>query len=538
MFNLIIFTMKKLLLCNIHTITELYLALTLNIKKLLGRFIKKIINKKKLKKKLKKNIFNLRDKFYLLYKRYCLSYTIKRYFYLKHDHIVLEKRASTALIIYLKLFNFVCVANENPVGRLLLNLMLECYWNELSLTSFNDLFWENPHYINIDINPYVYQYINPNVNNTHTGRLPPGNNTHTGMLPPGNWSKHLPKPEMMTYGKKPSGIYSSGFLPTPDAVDTRREFDKHPFEMDKHRRRKLVSGPRYKFLWISENGKKKLWVYPESYHYEPMKRSHFANTLRIYEDANIKYSYHTQQYQINDRFCNITYPDGTHLTIYNKKVVLEHIKYHHKHISMNIKQKPHFFYDRWYKEHFEPFRKAKINAFFSREKPSFKRESITINELLNPVKENNDSNTKKIGINNLLNVDNNNNYNNYNNNSNLNTKKIGINDLLNVDSNSNNSSSLNTKKISINDLLNIDNDNSNLNTNQITINNLSDKNKDKDKVIDKKSFKYFVENSKKKIDPFYCVKTKKGWVDLTTIDWNDNSPKNRVLKKLYYERVR
>ena len=545
--------MKKKLMCNIRTFTELYLALTLNIKKLLGRFIKKIINKKKLKKKLKRNFFNLRDKFYLLKKKFYISYTTKRYFYLFTDHIVLHNRVNCVLIIYFRLLSIVYATRDNPAAQLLWNLMLKCYWDELSLTCFNDLLWEYPNNIHIDWEKYLY--INPNNNNNNfikkiikrnnnnnnnnnninnnniNNNINNNNNKITSMLPPGNWSRDLPTPEMLKFGKKPSGVYSSGFFPTPHAVDTRREYDKFPFDMDKHRRRKLANGSRYKFLWVSEDKKKIKWVYPESYHYNPLYMSFFTDTLRIYDDANIRYVYHTHAYHMGDRFCKITYPDGTHLVIYNKKVVLEHIKYHHKHIFMNYKQESHyFFYDKWYKAHFEPFRKANINLFFSKEKPSFKRKSITINELLNPVILNNNSSIKKIGVNDLLNKD--------SNSSNLNTKKIGINDLLNKDSKSNNSSNLNTKKIGINDLLNIDNDNSNLNTNQTTINNLSDKDKGKDKVVDKKSWKYFVENSKKKINPLFCVKTKKGWVDLSAIDWSDDSPKNRVLKKLYYERIR
>jgi hypothetical protein len=496
-------------------LNRLYFAFILSSKKLLGRFIKKIINKKKLKKKLKRNFFNLRDKFYLLYKKTRLAYYIKRYFYLKYDLFDLQRRVNIVVIIYFRVLSFAYATKDSEIAKLLWNIMLSYYWDELSLTSFNDLSWEYPLCIDFDL---LHQklYINSNINNNNNNKNNNNNNnTITSMLPPGNWNKDFPKPEMKTYGLRPASIYTAGFFPTPDVENTRKNYELYKYDLDVYKRKKLPKGPRFKFLWESLDKSKKKWVYPELYHDQKVKHSLSNDTMRIYEEASLRYVYHTYDTHMRNRKCNITYPDGTRVTIFNKRVVLEHIKYHRKNVAMNLKHKPRFIYHTWYKDHFEPFRKAKINAFLSKEKPSFKRESISINELLNPVEENNNLNIKKIGINDLLNVDNSSSSSN------------------NTSSSSSSSSNLNTKEIAINDLLNIDNDNSNLNTSKKGVNNLSDK----DKVIDKKSWKYFVENSKIKPDPLWCVKTNKGWIDLRTINFKDHSDKNIHLVRLYYEKA-
>ena len=499
MFRLIKF--KKLINKLINSInlriSVLYLDLLLKIKIFFGRLIKKIINKKKLKKKLKKKYFYLKDKFNKLYKRLYLFLYIKRYFYYKYEHSVLYRRVNLIVIVYFKLLSMVLQTCTNEYAKMVWLWLLECFWNELSFTSFDSSLWDYPHSYEVNVNLFISQHINPNVASS---------SKVTSKLPGGNWNKDLPGPEMKDFGRRPASIYSSGYFPTPGVENTRLDYEKYEYSLDRYKRKKLTYGPRFKYKWESPNGEKR-WVYPEQYHTQKKTHSLFANTLRIYDEAGLTYSYHTESYYHDDRFCRVRYPDNTTVTIYDKKVVTEHIKYHRKHVAMNIRLKPAYFYKAEYINHFEPFRKAKVMAIFN-DTPIVNRTSITIDELLNPVKDTNNLNTKKVAINDLLNNDN----------SNLNTEIINSNTET---------SNLNTETINSN----TETSNSNIETSNSNTKKAVNKVK-----YDKHNFKEFVANSKKEIDVSWVKKTKSGWVDLKAIDWSDNSPKNEELKRLYYER--
>lgn len=175
--------------------------------------------------------------------------------------------------------------------------------------------------------------------------------------------------------------------------------------------------------------------------------SQFNDTLRIYDESSLRYTYHTQYFNLEDRYCCVRYPDGTRLFMLDKQRVIEHIKYHRKHISMSYKMNPPYNYSAKYVEHFEPFRKRIINQKFDDKygiyDNSFKRDKITINELLNSEQDNSNLNVNKIAINNILNSE--------QDNRNLNINKIAISDTLNSENNNNNNIKRN---MSINNLLN------------------------------------------------------------------------------------
>lgn len=90
-----------------------------------------------------------------------------------------------------------------------------------------------------------------------------------------------------------------------------------------------------------------------------------SKTLRIYQEAGIKYTYVCDSFYPEHRYCRITYPDGTDAFIFDKSVVMKHIEYHRRHIALGHRMVPPFPYADYYKEHFDVFRKEKIKAFFA-----------------------------------------------------------------------------------------------------------------------------------------------------------------------------
>lgn len=280
------------------------------------------------------------------------------------------------------------VISQIEYGQFILDFLLLNYNNELDIhNEYYDIRFKNKNYITTE--SYITN-INSS-NNYITSGLPSGNR-FGNMLPPGGPGR-------------PPGNNSTGFLATPGVENSRKDYEEHKFNI--YKRRYIPKGPRYKYYDTAPDGSKK-WIYPERYHSKPATHYIFSNTLRIYDESNIRYAYHAEDFYLDNRFCVITYPDGTKLTVFNKKIIIEHIKFHRKHVSMSYGMKPPFMYPSEYKNHFEPFRKAKINAILEHRKDDeFKRKKITINELLN-FENHNNLKRNNMDINNILNTETNN----------------------------------------------------------------------------------------------------------------------------------
>ena len=126
-----------------------------------------------------------------------------------------------------------------------------------------------------------------------------------------------------------------------------------------NRRRNLI-GPKYRYYeFISNRGR---YIYPEAYHSNgPICMGN--NTTRVYNDqGGIRYTYMCESALEEDRYCQITYPDGTRATIFNKKTVMQHIDYQKAKIKEGYSLNPPISYVDNYKEQFDAARKAKVNA--------------------------------------------------------------------------------------------------------------------------------------------------------------------------------
>lgn len=171
----------------------------------------------------------------------------------------------------------------------------------------------------------------------------PSNNVPSGNGPPGNGP-----------GNNPVGLEST--------IENENAKNRQESEVKLTRKRGIKGlGPEYRYYDHSKHS----WVYPEAYHHsEPEIMA--SKTLRVYVEGSIRYTYYCHDYYPELRYCRITYPDGTYATIYDKSVVMKHIEYHRRHIALGYRMDPPFSYEDYYKEHFDVFRKAKINAFFKR----------------------------------------------------------------------------------------------------------------------------------------------------------------------------
>lgn len=121
-----------------------------------------------------------------------------------------------------------------------------------------------------------------------------------------------------------------------------------------------IQGPPFRYF----DNNTKSWVVPESYHStDPMLLG--RNRLRIYDHASIRYTYDCTN---NNLFCRILYPDNSTMTTNNPRVVMRHIDYHIEQIRLNNRAQPPINYATYYKNHFEPYRKAYIREKFFNKK--------------------------------------------------------------------------------------------------------------------------------------------------------------------------
>lgn len=340
--------LKKKIIKKIIKIIGLYKELIIYIKELIIYINKLIIYIKELIIFIKLLITDIFKSIYL----WSLYFSVEIKF---HPGIV-----AFLLVIVQRLFIILLVISQIESGQFILDFILQNYNNELDIHNEYYDFWYNK----ID-------------NITTEININSSNNLITSGLPSSNWSIPL----VPTGGPGgPPGNNSTGLLATPDVENSRKNYENHKFNI--YKRKFVPIGPRYKYLYTSSDGENK-WIYPERYHTKEAIHSIFSNTLRIYDESGIRYAYHTENFYLKNRYCIITYPDATKLTVFNKKIIIEHIKFHRKHISMSYSMKPAFMYPKEYHDHFEPFRKAKINAILENKNDEFKRKKITINELLN-----------------------------------------------------------------------------------------------------------------------------------------------------------
>lgn len=138
------------------------------------------------------------------------------------------------------------------------------------------------------------------------------------------------------------------------------------------------------YLSISREGTR--WIYPERYHIDMYDaKCSNSNSLREYLEGGIKYTYHAESREIENRYCIITYPDGTTLRTNKAEAVFNHIRLNRKLIHLNkYSINSTFYYAHDYVEYFSSFKRISVNSLLNSEN-IVNREKITINELLNRV---------------------------------------------------------------------------------------------------------------------------------------------------------
>lgn len=228
------------------------------------------------------------------------------------------------LIIGISVICIVISENTNYIYELL-DVYANNYIQELSYTDNTVLKmdpWGNPYG-----NPYSY--------NNPYGVGPSGNVPPSGG-PPGN---------------NPTGIESS--------IENENSKNREQDSGRKANRRRGLEGPHYRYY----DNKTHKYVYPEAYHEkEPI---YLANkTTRVYLHGGISYTYICDSFHEEDRYCKITYPDGSSAFIYDKETVMKHILFHRKQIQLGHQCNPPFDYIDYYNSRFDAIRKQRLTEYY------------------------------------------------------------------------------------------------------------------------------------------------------------------------------
>lgn len=264
--------------------------------------------------------------------------------------------------------------NQNPVIILqLINIFEIYYFNEL----IDDIYNKKWNYLFIyhkNINNLSNLNINPwNISNSYIG------STFT------NYSSGF-----STSSREPGGGDSVGIESTIENENSRKrknntsiatiepKIKDNPVEFKYVKKRKLFhDGPDFCLKRKIPDRNKWKWFYPECGHV--VKPEIMASkTMRVYNDDGIRYTYLCHHYSMRDRFCKITYPDGTTLIMNKKSRIWDHILFHRKHIYFGNCMEPYYNYSAKYVEHFNQYRKKKLYT-----QPIDRSDMLKISNILN-----------------------------------------------------------------------------------------------------------------------------------------------------------
>lgn len=155
------------------------------------------------------------------------------------------------------------------------------------------------------------------------------------------------------------GPPGNNFTGTESTIENENSKNREQDSGRKANRRRGLQGPPFRYYDTSTHK----YVYPEAYHEgEPILLAN--KTTRVYNYGSITYTYVCDKFHEEDRYCKITYPDGSDAFIFDKRTVMNHIDYHKKHIKLGYECNPPFFYAEYYNDHFDPYRKKKIMEQF------------------------------------------------------------------------------------------------------------------------------------------------------------------------------
>lgn len=119
-------------------------------------------------------------------------------------------------------------------------------------------------------------------------------------------------------------------------------------------------GPKFCYFDAEKNRA----IHPECFHTNN-PRGLGSNTRRIYDEDGLRFTYVCESADRRDHYCKITFPDATNIVIYDRPTVMKFIEFHRNEIRLGYSVQPKYFYVNHYKEHFEGFRKNKINSLMA-----------------------------------------------------------------------------------------------------------------------------------------------------------------------------
>jgi hypothetical protein len=107
-----------------------------------------------------------------------------------------------------------------------------------------------------------------------------------------------------------------------------------------------------KFSYINPETNRR--IYPEGLHQCDVK---IFNNVYVYDEPSMRYLYNATSPDPSKRYLKITYPDTTTCTIYDIPTMHKNIQFHKDATKLGYEQKPTFWYENYFKEHFGKYRK-------------------------------------------------------------------------------------------------------------------------------------------------------------------------------------
>lgn len=104
---------------------------------------------------------------------------------------------------------------------------------------------------------------------------------------------------------------------------------------------------------------------PEVLHLENSNNLH-DNNIRVFNEHSLQYTYNCMSSDPSKHFCKVTYPDLSMCYIYRTQTMVDNIMFHRKHVTLGYEMDPKFSYDKYYKQHFDVFRKQKVEALLKK----------------------------------------------------------------------------------------------------------------------------------------------------------------------------
>lgn len=152
----------------------------------------------------------------------------------------------------------------------------------------------------------------------------------------------------------------------------------------------VVSGPKFFFFDKAKN----MAIYPESLHMN-YPTLYANNTVRIYYENGLVYTYNCNFSKPSQYYCSIKYPDSTTCDIYDIPTLVKNIELHKNHVKLGYSMNPEFDYNQYYVDKLEIPKKKAIDELLAK----FSKDNSTRRIQPNSIPKNIDDKVNNVALN-------------------------------------------------------------------------------------------------------------------------------------------